>query len=163
MSDTATGRSDEQIFYREVPVDSVRLALRRLFTTNLALRCPACGRSNVTAGPFAVKDQCPYCGSRFRRLEGNELITIPLSFFLASVVTFLAGLVLVRSYGFFEGITFVLLGVGLATVALGWRPMRVLSLWLLWIIGFVYPDDVEKGKTRRRRQREQEGSEPAGA
>lgn len=140
---------DEQVFYREVPVDSIRLALQRLFATNFALRCPACGRSKVTEGLFAVKDRCPSCGSRFKRLEGNELITIPLSFFLASVVTFLVGLVIVLEYGFFDGITFALLAVGLVTVALGWRPMRVLSLWLLWIIGFVYPDDVAKGKTVR--------------
>lgn len=143
-----------QVFYREVAVDDVGLALRRLFTTNLGLRCPACGRAKVTKGPFGVKDECPYCGSRFRRLEGNELIAIPLSFFFASVVTFLVGLFLVLAYGFFEGITFALLGVGLLTVALGWRPMRVMSLWLLWMIGFVYPDDVGKGKTVRRRQQE---------
>lgn len=155
-NETTTG---EQVFYREVPVDSFSLALRRLIATNFGLRCPACGRSNVTNGVFGVKEQCAYCGSRFRRLEGNELVSIPLNFFLASVATFLVGLVLVRRYGFFDGITFALLAVGLLTVVLGWRPMRVLALWLLWIIGFVYPDDVDKGKTVR--VREQQQSPPA--
>ena len=101
---------------------------------------------------MGVKEQCPHCASRFKRLEGNELISISLGFFLASVVTFLAGLVLIRNYGFFEGVTFALLGVGLLTVLLGWRPMRVLALWLLWLLGFVYPDYVEKGKTVRSRR-----------
>lgn len=141
-----------QTFYREVPVDSVRLAVKRFFATNFAWRCPACGRSKVTSGIVAVKERCPYCGSRFKRLEGNELIAIPLGFFLACVVTFFVGLFLIRNYGFFDGLTFVLLGVGLVTALLGWRPMRVLALWLLWVIGFVYPDDVDKGKTVRRRR-----------
>lgn len=134
-------------FYREVPVDDVRLLLRRFMLTNLAWRCPACGSGRVSYGLLSVRDSCESCGSRFRRLEGNELISIPLSFFLASAVTFLVGLLLVQRFGFFPGITWALLAVGLATVLLGLKPMKVLALWLLWVIGFVYRDGLARGKT----------------
>jgi len=74
-----------------VPVDDAHLAARRLPTTTVRQRCPA-------------------CGSRFDRFEGNELIAIPLSFFL--------------------------------TVA-----VLLLTLFLLWMLGFVYPDGVpDKGR-----------------
>lgn len=140
--------SDQRLtFYREVPVDDVGLIVRRFFGTNLAWRCPACGRGAVSRGTLSVRDSCDRCGSRFRRLEGNELISIPLSFFLASAVTFLVGLLLVQRFGFFPGVTWVLLAVGLATVLLGLKPMRILALWLLWLIGFVYPDGIDRGKT----------------
>jgi hypothetical protein len=39
----------------------------------------------------------------------------------------------------------VLVGVGVLAVILLLRPTRVLALWLLWLIGFVYPDGVPKG------------------
>lgn len=141
------GPPDKQVFFRAVPVDDVSLAFRRFFATNFALRCPACGRSRVTAGPFAVRERCSHCGSRFNRLEGNELISISLGFFLASLITFLVALPLVLNYGFFGGITWVLVGVGVLSVILLLRPTRVLALWLLWLIGFVYPDRVGKGMT----------------
>lgn len=141
--------SERLTFYREVPVDDVALLVRRFFATNLAWRCPACGRGEVSHGALSLQDSCNRCGSRFRRLEGNELISIPLSFFLASTVTFLVGLLLVQRLGFFPGITWALLAVGLATVLLGLKPMRVLALWLLWVIGFVYPDGIGRGKTTR--------------
>jgi uncharacterized protein (DUF983 family) len=121
-------------------VDDAGLAFRRFFATNLGLRCPACGRARVTSGLFGVLEQCPHCGSRFKRLEGNELISISLSFFMSCIVTFLVALALILGYGFFPGVTWVLVGVGVLTAALLLRPMRVLALWLLWLIGFVYPD-----------------------
>ncbi|MEX2542133.1 MAG: DUF983 domain-containing protein [Trueperaceae bacterium] len=136
-----------QVFYREVPVDDAGLAFRRFFTTNFGLRCPACGGSKVTRGWVGVRDQCSKCGSRFKRLEGNELISISLSFFVASLATFLVALALILRFGFFPGVTWVLVGVGVVAAVLLLRPMRVLALWLLWLIGFVYPDRVGKGAT----------------
>lgn len=138
---------EQQVFYREVPVDSASLAFRRFFTTNFGSRCPACGRAKVGAGRFGIRDRCSWCGSRFKRLEGNELISISLGFFLASVITFLVALPLVLRYGFFPGVTWLLVGVGALAVVLLLRPTRVLALWLLWLIGFVYPDWVDRGVT----------------
>jgi uncharacterized protein (DUF983 family) len=134
-------------FYREVPVDDSRLAIRRFFATNLGLRCPACCLGRVTRGLVRVRDRCDVCASRYQRLEGNELISISLSFFLASIVTFLIALPLILRFGFFTGVTWLLVGIGVAAVVLLQRPTKVLALWLLWMIGFVYPDGVGKGVT----------------
>lgn len=143
-----------QIFYRDEPVRDVRLAARRFVATNLGWRCPACGDGNVSEGFLGVAMSCPECGSRFNRLEGNELISISLSFFLACVVTFLVAFVLVRSYGFFDGITWALVAVGVATVVLALKPMRVLALWFLWLLGFVYPDELPSGARFSGRERQ---------
>jgi uncharacterized protein (DUF983 family) len=143
-------RLEGQRFYREVPVDDGKLAFRRFFATNFGLRCPACGRCRVTKGLAGVRERCANCGSRYQRLQGNELISISLSFFLASVITFLVALPLIRAYGFFPGVTWALVAVGVASVVLLQRPTKVLALWLLWMIGFVYPDGVVKGATTAR-------------
>lgn len=129
-----------QTFYREVPVSDLGLAARRLGATVVRQRCPACGRAKASSGFFGVRQLCPACGSRFDRLAGNELISIPLGFFFACLVTFLAGLALITRYGFFEGVTLVLLVVGALTVVVTLRVARMFALWLLWMLGFVYPD-----------------------
>ena len=36
----------------------------------LRLRCPACGQSSIVQRPFKIKDECPACGSQFKREEG---------------------------------------------------------------------------------------------
>lgn len=136
-------------FYREVHVDDARLAARRLLATTVRHRCPACGEATVTTGAIGIADRCPACGSRFDRFEGNELIAIPLSFFLTVAVLLTLSLVVIPRYGFFDGLMLALFGVGIVTVLLLVRPVRLLTLWLLWMLGFVYPDRVpDKGRFR---------------
>ena len=137
----------KQTFFREVAVDQVGLLARRFFTTNFGWKCPACEQGSVHKGLFSVKNKCPVCGSVYTRLEGNELITIALNFFIVCIVLFAVGLPLFMNVGFFDGATLFMLGLGLLTLLLFWKPVRVLSLWLLWMIGFVFPDRVPKGKT----------------
>jgi uncharacterized protein (DUF983 family) len=146
-----------ETFYREVHVDDARLAARRFAATNLRHLCPACGRGKVTRGAIAVAEVCSVCGSRFDRIEGNALVAVPISFF-PTIATLLAlSLVVIPRYGFFDGLMFALFGVGVVVVLLMVRPARVLTLWLLWLLGFVYPDRVpEKGRwvlPRRRHER----------
>lgn len=131
-----------QTFYREVHVNDLRLAARRFVTTNLRLRCPACGQAKIVKGPFGVIARCPLCGSRFDRMEGNALVSMPLTYVLTLCLLVIAGLVLVDTFGFFSGIVPVLAVAGSLLVVLLIRPMRVLTLWLLWLFGFVYPDRV---------------------
>ena len=136
-----------QTFFREVHVNDGRLALRRFVSTNLRGRCPACGHARVVAGALDVVETCALCGSRMDRMEGNLLVSMSLLF--VATTSLLAGLgtILVLRYGFFGGLSAVLAGVGCALVVLLVRPMRVLTLWLLWLSGFVYPDRAtEKGR-----------------
>lgn len=136
-----------ETFYREVHVDDAGLAARRLLTTAVRHRCPACGGAKVTTGAIGIVDRCPSCGSRFDRFEGNELIAIPLSFFLTVAALLAISLVVIPRYGFFDGLMFGLFGVGIVLVLLLVRPVRVLTLWLMWMLGFVYPDRApDKGR-----------------
>ena len=138
-----------ETFYREVPVGDAGIATRRLLTTTLRHRCPACGGARVTAGVVGVVDRCPVCESRFDRFEGNELIAIPLSFFLTVVALLAIALAVIPRYGFFDGLMFVLAGAGIVLVLALVRPVRMLTLWLLWVLGFVYPDRLpDKGRYR---------------
>lgn len=138
-----------QTFFREVHVNDPRLAARRFVTTNLRLRCPACGQARIANGFFAIVSRCPLCGSRFDRMEGNELISIPLSFFVIMFVLAALSLGLILRFGFFTGLRPLLgvFAVGLGVVLV--RPMRVLTVWFLWLGGFVYPDrQTEAGRQR---------------
>ncbi|MFN2515073.1 MAG: DUF983 domain-containing protein [Pyrinomonadaceae bacterium] len=42
----------------------------KVLSRSLKLRCPACGKSSILAGPFQVKHHCPNCFSIFKREEG---------------------------------------------------------------------------------------------
>jgi uncharacterized protein (DUF983 family) len=138
---------ERETFYREVHVDDARLAARRLLSTAVRHRCPACGQAKVTTGAIGIADHCSACGSRFDRFEGNELIAIPLSFFLTVAVLLTLSLMVIPRYGFFDGLMLALFAVGIVTVLLLVRPVRLLTLWLLWMLGFVYPDRVpDKGR-----------------
>ena len=141
------GEPGLQTFFREVPVNDARLAARRLVTTCLRSRCPACGMARVAKGPFGVIGRCPVCGSVFDRMEGNELISIFLAFYAIVTVTFAVALAAVLGFGFFAGLRALLAGVAIASGVALLRPMRVLTLWLLWVAGFVYPDRMtESGR-----------------
>ena len=144
---TGTGEQEQQVFFREVAVDQGGLFISRLLSTNFAWRCPACGKGSVSSGLFGVRDECGHCGSKFARLEGNLLISISLQFFLISVVTFFVGFFLVRRFGFYDGLMWQLLALGLVTVFVAFKPVRVFTIFLLWMIGFVYPDRVRRGKS----------------
>lgn len=127
-------------FYRDTPVRDVGLALRRFWTTNFLFRCPACGRGDVRAGFFGVESRCEVCGSRFERLPGNFLISMTLNFFFVCVAVVLVAASLIWRFGFFTGLTETVIFAACMTAVLLLRPMRVLTLWFLWMLGFVYPD-----------------------
>jgi len=46
----------------------------RLLTRALRLRCPHCGGSGIFAGFFALQPQCPGCGLRLERGEGDYFV-----------------------------------------------------------------------------------------
>lgn len=75
-------------------------------------------------------------------MAGNALISMPLTYVVTLCLVILLGLLLVPRYGFFGGVVPLLAAAGCAFVLLLLRPMRILTLWLLWLFGFVYPDRV---------------------
>ncbi|MEX2502224.1 MAG: hypothetical protein WD336_07595 [Trueperaceae bacterium] len=146
----ANRRHEHRTFYRDVPVGDLRLAARRFVTTVFANRCPACAEGRVVRGRWEVASRCERCGSRFDRMEGNELIAIPLSFFLTILILLAFALLTVPRFGFFPGLmpTMALLGVGCVLLLV--RPMRMLTLWFLWLLGFVHPDDLPEAGVHHR-------------
>jgi uncharacterized protein (DUF983 family) len=119
------------------PVTNVGLIVRRFLATTLLLRCPACGQGQVAKGFFGVKRECDVCGASYERFSGNVLISISLNYFLTCVAVAAVAVPLVMRYGFFDGLTVVLVAVAGLSVTLLLRPSRVLTLWFLWVLGFI--------------------------
>ena len=126
---------------KDTPVRDVGLAFQRFFTTTFGGRCPVCARGRVAKDFLQNKDACEVCGARFeRRGEGNFLVSAVLSYFITVLVCLAVGIILVLRYGFFQGLTPLMVGVAFVTIVLIYRPVKNLAVWLLWVFGFVYPD-----------------------
>jgi len=126
---------------KDTPDRGFGLAFRRFFSTTFGGRCPACGRGRIAKGYFQNRDACEHCGARFERGDwGNWMISATLNYFINAVVLLAVATLLVRTYGFFPGLAFVLVGVGIVTALLIYRPVKSLAVWLLWVFGFIYPD-----------------------
>lgn len=126
---------------KESPVGDFGLACRRSFTTVVALRCPNCGMGRIAKGPFNIVDVCGVCHAKFARGDaGNWLVAATLNYFFTAVLCILASVLLVRVYGFFPGLTAVVVGLALGFGVLLYRPMKTLAVWILWLFGFIYKD-----------------------
>ncbi len=126
---------------KEKPASSFGLAFRRFFATVFALRCPNCGTGRIAKGRFNIVDVCCVCHAKFARGDaGNWLVAATLNYFFTAVLCIAASILLVRAYGFFPGLTAVVVGLALAFGALLYRPMKTLAVWILWLFGFIYPD-----------------------
>ena len=133
---------------KERPVGDFGLAFRRLVSTVFRLRCPHCGVGTIARNAFLLVDGCPVCGAKFARADaGNWLVSATVNYFLTALLCILSSVLLVRAYGFFPGITFAVAGLALLYGALLYRPAKTLAVWLLWVFGFVYPD--ERVSTRK--------------
>ena len=104
-------------------------------------RCPVCARGRIARTFLQNKDACEVCGARFERGDsGNWLVSAVLSYFITLLVCVGVGITLVLRYGFFQGLTPLIIGVAVVTILLVYRPVKSLAVWLLWMFGFIYPD-----------------------
>lgn len=91
---------------------------------------------------FEVKDRCPVCRAQFKRGDsGNFLVPATINYFITSTVMVGVTVALVLRYGFFDGLVWIIVALAVVTALLIYRPVQALSLWLLWVFGFIYPDD----------------------
>jgi uncharacterized protein (DUF983 family) len=112
--------------------------VRRFFSTALRLRCPVCAEGRIAKGWFGIKDTCEVCGARFERGDyGNWLVAATLNYFFNALICIGLTILLVRRYGFFDGLAFMIVGVAALLAVLLYRPMKALGLWILWLFGFV--------------------------
>ena len=126
---------------KERPVSDFGLAFQRLFATVFRVRCPSCGVGRIGRGFFNLTDTCNVCHARFARADaGHWLVSATLNYFFTALLCIASSISLVRAYGFFSGLTFVVAGLALVFGALLYRPAKTLAVWVLWLFGFVYPD-----------------------
>ena len=126
---------------KDTPVRDIGLIVQRFFSTTFGGRCPVCARGHIAKTFLQNKDACEVCGARFERgNSGNWLVSAVLSYFITVLVCVGVGIALVLRYGFFDGLTPLMVGVAVVTVLLVYRPVKSLAVWLLWAFGFIYPD-----------------------
>ncbi len=106
----------------------------------IAGRCPACGAAGAFRGIYALHRACPSCGVVFERDSGTWLGAMGLAYGLAALVMLAVALATVPGRGFYRGLELVLVGTGLVTVLLGYRPIKGWWLWFTWAAGWVHRD-----------------------
>ena len=107
-------------------------------------QCPNCGQGRLFVRPASVKirETCSVCGVRFERDAGAFLGPSTLAYVVAVVVEVMLFLILVSRYGLFAGLEWVLIGAGLGTILVAWKPLKGFWVWLLWVSGLVWTDRV---------------------
>jgi uncharacterized protein (DUF983 family) len=126
---------------RDEPIQDPKLIRQGLVRAGLFFRCPNCGQGKIFKSFFAIHDTCSHCGVRFDRDTGNLTGSAAINYFLACVITFFVSFFTIRRYGFFDGVTFAVLGLMIFLIFLLYRPSKALWIGLIWVFGFVYRDD----------------------
>ncbi len=123
------------------PDRTLALIVRRFFSTLFLFRCPVCARGGVARDRYRLRERCGSCGARFERPDaGNWMVAATLNYFFNALICVAVAFTLVRQYGFFTGLTALMIGVACATALLVYWPSKVLGLWVLWVFGFVEAD-----------------------
>jgi uncharacterized protein (DUF983 family) len=128
-------------FKRDEPIQDPKLIRQGLIRAGLLLRCPNCGKGKIFKSFFAIHDTCSHCHVRFDRDTGNLTGSGAINYLLACVITFFVSFFTIRRYGFFDGVTFAVLGLMVLLTFLLYRPSKALWIGLIWVFGFVYRDD----------------------
>lgn len=123
------------------PPRTLGLIVRRFFSTLFRFRCPVCARGGVARDWIRLRERCERCGARFERGDaGNWLVAATLNYFFNALICVAVAVVLVRQYGFFTGLTPLMVGVACLTAVIIYWPSKVLGLWVLWLFGFIDRD-----------------------
>jgi len=112
-----------------------------MLRASLLGRCPVCTEGPLFAGLLELRATCSGCGVRFDRYEGNWLGPTVLAYGIGAAAAAALGVILVRSYGFFRGLTPVLVLTVVVVAMTALRPLKAWWVWLLWTTGFVARDD----------------------
>jgi len=109
--------------------------------TTLTGACPDCHQAQAFDGAYRLHATCTNCGVRFERDEGSFLGALAVAYGLTVLLVAIAAVMLVVRWGLFDGLAFVLIGVGVLGVPLLYRSAKAWWLWWLWAAGFVLRDD----------------------
>jgi len=114
----------------------------RMLRTTLRGLCPACGEGRLFAGAITLHATCAHCGVRYERHAGEWLGPTVLAYGLSALAAAALGFVLVRRFGFFPGLSAVLVAVVVAAGLLALRPVKAWWIWLMWRAGLVVSDEA---------------------
>ncbi len=126
---------------RDTPIENPKLIAKGLFRAGVLFKCPNCGKGQIFKSFFNIYDTCTHCQVRFDRDTGNLTGSGAINYFLGCIITFFVSFFMIRRYGFFDGVTFAILGLMIVLTFLLYRPSKALWVGLIWVFGFVYTDD----------------------
>jgi uncharacterized protein (DUF983 family) len=126
---------------RDEPVQDSSLIRQGLIRAGLFFRCPNCGQGKIFKSFFKIHDTCSHCHVRFDRDTGNLTGSGAINYFLGCIITFFISFWMIRRSGFFDGVTFVILGLMVLLTFILFRPAKALWVGFIWVFGFVYTDD----------------------
>lgn len=103
-------------------------------------RCPQCG-TPMFRSLWGLYEKCSGCGVRFERDTGSWLGAMVIAYTIAIVAIVLVGAVTIALWGLYQGLELVLVGTGVVTTALAYRPVKGFWVWSMWAAGIVKTDD----------------------
>lgn len=115
-------------------------ALRSLIPTVVYGKCPNCRHEYMYENWIKAKPVCDFCGVRFERDPGSFLMLLAFNYLIAVFVAGGAAWILIANYGLFDGITWILAVIGVASVLGFYHAAKSLYIWVLWAFGFVHND-----------------------
>ena len=130
------------VYQKETFIDQANwgIAFSRFFPAVFMQKCPVCLKANVFKNVLELKEKCSSCEAFFERDKGSAILSAALSYFAVIVLCLLMAFPIIWRFGFFEGITFVFVGMVLALIFLLHRPVKGLYIWIMLCFGFIYPD-----------------------
>jgi|SRR5690606_12752312 len=118
-----------------------RLSDRKAMIRSTLGRCPHCGEGSLFAGLYKVRETCPSCGVRFERDSGAWLGAMVVAYGLAVVAVIVVAAATIVPWGLYRGLELVLVGTGVVSVLLLYRPVKGFWIWSMWAAGLVVRDD----------------------
>jgi uncharacterized protein (DUF983 family) len=118
-----------------------RLSDRKAMVRSTLGRCPNCGQGGLFQGLYKLKATCDSCGVRFERDSGAWLGAMVVAYGLAILAVIIVAAVTIILWGLYQGLEWVLVGTGIASVLLLYRPVKGFWVWSMWAAGLVIRDD----------------------
>ena len=125
----------------DAPINSgFKEALQSLIPTVIHGKCPNCRHDYMYENWIKAKPTCGFCGVRFERDPGSFLMLLAFNYLIAVVVAGAAAWILIANFGLFDGLTWILAAIGVASVVGFYHAAKSLYIWTLWVFGVVYND-----------------------
>lgn len=125
-----------------------RLSDRKAMLRSTFGRCPNCGKGALFQGLYKVRATCASCGVRFERDSGAWLGAMVVAYGLAILAVIIVAAVTIISWGLYQGLEWVLVGTGVVSVLLLYRPVKGFWIWSMWAAGLVLRDDEFADRSR---------------